>query len=141
MASVINKVFADNVLNWEKGTQMPTPPSNLYLALLTAMPTKNDGTGLVEVAGGSYARQQITPATWAAITTAADNLTEQAATNADLVFASMPACTVVGVALYDALTAGDWTRAIPLTGGSVVVDVGTSFTVASGNLTRKASGA
>ena len=36
-----------------------TPPSSLYVALYTTVPTSLDGSGGTEVSGGSYARKQI----------------------------------------------------------------------------------
>lgn len=139
MAQLTSAYHSDNILAWEKGTAMPAAPANLYLALLTAMPTRNDGTGLVEAAGGGYARQQIAPAQWAATGTAGDNVTEQASTNVDVSFANMPAATIVGVAIYDAASAGHWLRAATLTGGNAAVSSGQTFTISSGNLTRQSA--
>lgn len=109
MAVFKSKTFSDNILNWLKGTAMPAAPANLYLALFTTMPTTNAGASLVEVSGGAYARQQITPAMWAAITTNADSVTEQMSTNAQLTFPVATANwgTIVGGGIYDAVTAGN----------------------------------
>lgn len=54
------------ILNWLKGTPMPTAPTSLEVGLLTAAPNP-DGTGVAEPSGG-YARQTVT---FGAITTGA----------------------------------------------------------------------
>jgi hypothetical protein len=66
----------------------PTAP--LTVALMTANGT--DTAAGTEVVGGSYARQTLTMA--AAVNGTTSN-------SADLVFAGMPAATVVGVEVYD----------------------------------------
>lgn len=66
----------------------PTAP--LVVALMTANGT--DTAAGTEVVGGSYARQTLTMA--AAVNGTTSN-------SADLVFAGMPAATVVGVEVYD----------------------------------------
>lgn len=66
----------------------PTAP--LQVALMTANGT--DTAAGTEVVGGSYARQTLTMA--AAVNGTTSN-------SADLVFAGMPAATVVGVEVYD----------------------------------------
>lgn len=140
MTQITSQYHSDNILNWEKGTQMPAPPANLYLALLTAMPTKDDGTSLVECAASGYARQPITPAQWAAITTAGDFVTEQTSTNADVVFPAMGTTqTIVGCALYDASAAGHWLRAATLAGGNATITAGSTFTLPSGSVTRQSA--
>ena len=73
-----------------------TPPTTVYMALFTAAPT--DAGGGTEVVGGSYARQAVAwnaPVAGASANTSAEQ------------FIGMPACTVVAVGLYDALTAGN----------------------------------
>lgn len=66
----------------------PTAP--LKVALVTA--NGSDTTAGTEVTGGSYARQNLTMA--AAVTGGTSN-------SADVVFAGMPAATVVGVEIWD----------------------------------------
>jgi hypothetical protein len=134
MATTYSKTRADAILN--------SLPATTYLALLTALPTTNTGTGLVEAAGGGYARQAISQATWAAITTAADNLTEQTSTNGAIAFPTNTGGTLVvaGVALYDALTAGNLLEAVQLAGGSVSVPNGSFFNLPIGNLKRTMAG-
>ncbi len=133
----LSKYAADAYLNWEKGTTMPAAPSNLYLALLTTMPTDNSGTGLVEVSGTGYARQQITPAQWAAVATSG-SFTETSSTNVTVTFPAAGSNwgTIVGVALYDASSAGNALRFGTLSTGNQSINTGNIFSVPSGSLAR-----
>lgn len=83
---------AENLgLDWINGVGTPARPTTpLRVALVTANGT--DAAAGTEVAGGSYARQSLTVA--AAVSGATSN-------SADLVFAGMPAVTVVGVEVWD----------------------------------------
>ncbi|MFJ4785134.1 hypothetical protein [Streptomyces sp. NPDC088794] len=83
---------AENLmLDWIDGVGTPTRPTTpLKVALVTA--NGDDATAGTEVTGGSYARQSLTVA--AASGGATSN-------SADLVFSGMPACTVVGVEVWD----------------------------------------
>lgn len=138
MSVITSKYHADNILAWEAGTQMPAPPADLYLGLLTAMPTRNDGTGLAEATGTGYARLSIAPAQWAAITTAGDNVTEQTSNNLDLTYPAPGAGgwgTAVGVALFDAASAGHWLRAFSMP--AQVITAGANVTVPLGNIVRQ----
>lgn len=146
MSVVHSKTYLDNILGWEKGIQMPTPPANLYIGLLTAMPTKNDGTSMVEVSGNGYARVQVTPAQWAAITTLGDNLTESSSNNALLSFPTPSGTgwgTVVGyVVCTDNLAlsgSSNWIRAATLTGGSQAITAGETVQIPVGNVSRLAA--
>jgi hypothetical protein len=137
-----SKYLSDALLNWEKGTTMPAAPATLYVALLTTMPTKNDGTSLVEVttSGTAYARQPITGSSgWNAITTAGDNVTEQVTNNALILWAAATASygTVLGIAIYDAVTAGNMLAYGTLTSGAQLVSIGNVFSIPAGNLTRQ----
>lgn len=109
MANAMAKVEADRILNWYKGTAFPAVPTNFYVALLTTNPTKNDGTGLVECSDTGYARLPIAPASgWSAISLNGDNIHDQISNAAALLFgAAVAAYTVVGLAIYDALTLGN----------------------------------
>lgn len=117
-----------------------------YLALLTTLPTHNDGTGLVEVTGGSYARVAVAPGDWGAVSTAADNLTEQQSISVEKDFAQATANlgTILGWALFDALTVGNLRRWGPLVdaGGnptSQAVNTGTTFGFKANTVTLKES--
>lgn len=83
---------AENLsLDWILGVGTPTrPTAPLQVALVTANGT--DTAAGTEVAGGSYARQNLSVG--AAVSGATSN-------SADLVFAGMPAATVVGVEIWD----------------------------------------
>lgn len=57
---------AQNVLNWATGQQPYPAIGSRFLALFTAAPTNDAGTGGTEVSGGAYARQQVAGAITAA---------------------------------------------------------------------------
>lgn len=89
--------LADALLDHTLRNVTYTSPGTVYLALFTTMPSA-DGTGGVEVVGGSYARQ---PVTFGA---AVDGV---AASSAAITFSSMPAVTIAGACLFDAVSAGN----------------------------------
>ena len=78
------------------GTTTYTKPSAVYVALYTAAPS--DTGGGTEVTGGSYARQTAT------FSAAASGATSN---SANIDFVVMPACTVVAIGIFDALTTGN----------------------------------
>lgn len=106
---------------------LPTFP--LMIALVTTAPTARDGTGLVEVTGGSYARQSLPAANLPAPTTSGSGVTaiEQSGNSAQLSFTSMPACTVVGIAVFDSAATPVFQYYADLNGGSQVVAAGATF--------------
>mgnify|MGYP001003535323 CR=1 FL=1 len=96
----ISDYLANKLLDHQLGKTSWTMPT-VYVSLHTGDPGK---TGASEVAGGSYARQQVAGAGWnAAASQLADNV------NA-INFTSMPACDVVAVGIWDALTTGNFLR-------------------------------
>jgi len=104
---------AQNLLNYVVGkTAMPTLPT-AYVALLTAAPTSDAGTGGTEVSGGGYARVATTGSTWNAASASsgtAPAIVPASISNAATV--SFPTATAnLGTAiawgLYDASTGGD----------------------------------
>lgn len=116
-------------LNWSTGQKaMPNTltgsvqlPPALFLALFTTAPTADDGTGAVEVTGGSYARTQVAGN---GTTNAATPAGSTPGTNDTLHFASTPAWLVVGMSIYDAtggtlISAG--TTIVSKTGTTVVM--------------------
>ena len=107
-------------LDWVHGVGTPTRPTTpLKVCLLTAM--GSDSAAGTEVTGGSYARQSVT------LSAAASGATSN---SADVTFASMPACTVVGIEIWD--SAGSvrlWSMTLT---ASKVVNSGDTFTLASG---------
>lgn len=134
MANATAQSMADDVLNWVKGTAFPATKANLYVALLTAVPTKNDGTGLTEVSGSSYARQAIASSGWSAISQAADSIHDQISNSAAVTFPAVTTTsyTVVGVAIYDAATVGNllWYASVT----SQAVAVGNQYSIAAAAL-------
>lgn len=143
MATIKSKYLSDIFLNVESGvTQAPNLPTTLYVALLTAMPTTNTGTGLVEVSatGTGYARLPITSAQWAALATNADTITEQALSSIALTWTNSGGTnfgTVVGIALYDALTVGNLYRAATLATGNQTIVSGNVFSLPASNVFRQ----
>jgi hypothetical protein len=135
------QALRDDILNWFRGTTMPTVPATLYVALLTTNPSDETGTGLVEVPTSTwtnYARQSIASSTagWAAPSgtnprkiTNANTLTLPSPTMSP----SSATVTVVGIALYDASTAGTFWGWVGLT-ASKVINNGDTVTFAAGAL-------
>lgn len=134
MANSTAKVLADNILNWFKGTAFPAANANVYVALLTAVPTKNDGTGLTEVSGSSYARQAVASTGWSAIALNADNIHDQITNSAAITYPAVTTTgyTVVGVAVYDAASAGNLLAYASVT--SQAVAVGNQYQIPAGSL-------
>jgi hypothetical protein len=116
--------YGENLLlNWVcKATG--TAPSTLYLALETDQ-IATDSTPGTEVTGGSYARKAVTFAT---------STSGSSASNADVVFAGMPAVTVKAGAIYDAATSGNRIWYGNLTANKTL-NAGDTFTVSAGSLT------
>jgi len=96
MAGNLSNYLEDKVLDHILGTTTYTKPTTVYVALYTAAP--NDAGGGTQVTGGSYARQT-------AVFDAASSGATQNTANID--FVSMPACTVVAIGIFDALTVGN----------------------------------
>jgi hypothetical protein len=113
-------------LNWLKGTAFPTAPTTVYVALFTTNPTADDGTGAVEVSGGSYARAAITTSSgWSAIS--GSGTSPHQISNSGVVTFATPSAnwgSVIGIAVYDASTAGNllyWNSITPQTINSGVI--------------------
>lgn len=97
MSSISDYLEARIINFWLRGTDY-TPPAAVYLALFTQVSTDDDTA--TEVAGGSYARQEVTfsdPATGTGLTTNETVMT----------FSALPACTVIAGGVYDAATGGN----------------------------------
>lgn len=90
MADNLSNTGENRALDFILGNTATAPTTPLKVALVTTAGT--DTTAGTEVTGGSYARQTITAG--AAVNGATSN-------SADLVFAGMPAATVVGVEIWD----------------------------------------
>lgn len=135
MANAQAQIAADRQLNYMKGTTPAAPPATWYIALLTAVPTTNTGTGLTEVTGSSYARQPLTASTgWSTISQAADLIHDQISNVNAITFPAVTTAgyTVVGIALYDAVTAGNLWDYTSVT--SQAVAVGNQYVIAAGAL-------
>ena len=135
MANALMATQADRMLSWFKGTTFTAAPTTLWVALLTANATTNTGTSLAEVSGSSYARQSITSASgWSAISQNADTIHDQISNSAVITFPAVTTTgyTVVGLAIYDAVTAGNLLMTQSVT--SQAVAVGNSYQVAIGGL-------
>lgn len=113
----------NKMLDHELGTTSWTKPT-VYLSLHTAQPDPS-GTPSNEVTGGSYARQAIT------FSAASGGSTSN---NANVNFASMPACTITHWGLYDAPTAGNLLMYGALA-ASKTVNAGDTETVSNGTAT------
>jgi hypothetical protein len=120
---------AENLaLDWVNGVGTPTRPTTpLKVALVTA--NGSDTAAGTEVTGGSYARQSLSVA--AASAGATSN-------SADLVFAGMPAATVVGVEVWDSAGAPVrlWYGALAV---SRTVAAGDELRITAGSLTLSLS--
>ncbi|MFF4090391.1 hypothetical protein ACFYY9_26445 [Streptomyces nigra] len=90
MADNLSNTAENRALDWLMGTATTAPTTPLKVALVTA--NGSDTAAGTEVAGGSYARKNLTVA--AAVNGATSN-------SADLVWTGMPAATVVGVEVWD----------------------------------------
>jgi hypothetical protein len=134
MANAAAKVLADDILNWFKGTTFPATLANTYVALLTTNPTKNDGTGLVECSDSAYAREAVASSGWSAISLNADNIHDEISNSAVITFPAVAgaAYTVVGLAIYSAVTAGSLLAYGAVT--SQAVSTGNSYQIAIGSL-------
>ena len=90
MADALTNTAENRCLDFILAGTATAPTAPLKVALVTA--NGSDTTAGTEVTGGSYARQTLTVG--AASAGATSN-------SADLVFSGMPACTVVGVEVWD----------------------------------------
>jgi len=122
MAGNLSNYLEDKVLDHILGTTTYTKPTTVYVALYTAAP--NDAGGGTQVTGGSYARQT-------AVFDAASSGATQNTANID--FVNMPACTVVAIGIFDALTVGNL-----LVWGTLAtnksLDAGDTLRIATGDL-------
>lgn len=121
MAGSASNYLENKLIDHSLGTTTFTKPTTVYAALYTVAPS--DSSAGTEVTGGSYARQAIT-------FSAASSGSTSNNTNVD--FNTMPAVTVVSVAVLDASTAGNMLYHGTLT---------TNRTVSAGDSIRIASGA
>ena len=114
--------LADKLLDHVAINVAYTSPTTVYVALFTVMPTAAGGG--TEVTGGSYARQAVTMGAGAS---------GVSSNSVPLSFTSMPAATVVGACLFDALTTGNLLYYGPF-GSSATIAAGTDFDVPVGDV-------
>ena len=126
-------VVGTSTLSW--GT-VPT----VYIGLNSAAST--DAAAGTEAVGGSYARQPIVcslaniSGTQGTGTTLASSGTDGTVENNNpVVFTNMPAVTLVGFTIWDALTAGNMLFHAPLTGQPIAVVAASTVTFAANALT------
>lgn len=125
MPQGIDVDLANEILDHIFGGGDYTREATVYAALLTTLPS-SDGSGAVEATGGGYARQSVTnnstnfPASSGGIKSNGAAITWSAFTAA--------LGTIVGVAIYDASTAGNLMCWAELS-SSVYVDNGQGFTI------------
>lgn len=129
-------------IDWFFRGQTLTPPTTIYVALLTAAPS--DAGGGTEVSGGSYARTGVTGAlaNWAGTQSAGSTVAStgtggQTSNNAAITF---PAPTgnwgsVTHMGLYDASTAGNLLYWVALTTAKTVNNGDAAPSFAIGALT------
>lgn len=122
MAGNLSDYLEVKLLDHFLGTTTYTKPTTVYLALYTAAPT--DSSAGTEVSGGSYARKVAT------FNGASSGATTN---NSDIDFNGMPACTVVAIAVTDALTSGNILVYGPLTANKSL-DAGDILRVSAGDL-------
>lgn len=124
--------LSDKMLNWLKGTAFATAPTTVYVALFTTNPTADDGTGAVEVSGGSYARVAITTSTgWSSIS----GTNPRQISNGGTLSFPLPTAnwgSVVGIAVYDASSAGNLLYWNSIT--SQTINSGVVASISAGNL-------
>lgn len=122
MAGNITDTFENRMLDWSVGNSTTAPTAPLKCRLMTA--NGSDASAGTEVTGGSYASQT---ATFSASSSGSTS------NSADLVFNGMPACTVVGVEVWD--SAGSpvriWYGALT---ASKAVNSGDTFKITAGQL-------
>lgn len=122
MAGNITDVFENRMLDWSLGNTTTAPTAPLKCRLMTANGT--DASAGTEVTGGSYASQTVT------FSAASGGSTSN---SADLVFNGMPACTVVGVEVWDSAgtPARIWYGALS---ANKTVNAGDPFKITAGQL-------
>ncbi len=121
----------DQLLNWMKGTAFVAATTNVYVALFTTAPA-DDGTGYVEVSGGSYARVLMARATaFSAIT--GGTAPHQISNNGVLTFPTPSANwgTILAIGIFDLVTlnAGNLLYWNTITSQSINTGVIASFAI------------
>lgn len=138
VTSGASQYLENAVLNWFRGTTFPASLVTAYLALFTTAPVNGSDGSAVEVSGTSYVRKSFTVNTtnFAAPSGAAP---ATSVSGANQVFATPGGSwgTVVGWAIYDAVTAGNMLAYGAFTG--VAVGTGDTVEFLAGNMTLSVS--
>jgi hypothetical protein len=126
-------------LNWYKGTTAGSGLTTGYIALFTTTPA-NDGTGGVEVSGGSYARQGLSGTSGWTAQSGSNPTAMKNNTAVNFPTATANWGTIVGVGVYDASTSGNllWVGALT---SSVVINSGDVLQFAANALVLNVNGA
>jgi hypothetical protein len=125
MASGVSNFLAGKIIDHLLRNQAYTPPSTIYVALFTTMPTRSSaGT---EVSGSAYARQSV------ALSAASSGLTDNTALITFPTASGGNWGTILGIGIMDASTAGNLLWFGTLTASRVVND-GTTFTIAASDI-------
>lgn len=119
MSDYLEEALRDHVLR----NIAYTSPTDVYMSLVTVV-WADDGTG-TEVVGGSYARK--------VLAFIAGGGAGDATTSAALTWLNMPACTVVGAGIHDAVAAGNLLLHAPLPSPKVVA-AGQTFEFTAGDV-------
>jgi len=129
--SSFSSYIEDLIYRWMlRATNMPSAPTNIYLALFTSDPQDN-GSGN-EVSGGNYARELIafdTPTSIVGTGTSGSN-------SSNIIFTTATADwgSITHGALFDALSGGNllsyWPWAV-----AKLIQTGDTYTVAAGDIT------
>lgn len=131
-SNAMSSYLEDQVLNWLKGTTFVAAPATVYVALYTATPTDANASG-TEVTGGTYSRKAVTTSTgWSSISGSGPHTISNSGT-IDWT-TTLPACTLVAFAIYDASSAGNELFWGPLTGQPISVNAGDPTSFAAGAL-------
>ena len=127
MADNLTDAAEARVLNWLTGNSTVAPVGPLMARLMTANGSDSaNGTEVTNGGGSSYSPQSVT---FGAATAG-----NPASNSADVVFANMPACTVVGVEIWDSAgTPFRWWWGAST--ASVPVSLGTTLRIVAGQLT------
>lgn len=137
MPSRLSNTDANNSLNVRFGAVASNAPATYHFALLTTAPSNNDGAGAVEVTGGAYARVAVTNN--ATNFPAAASRSKSNGTAITYPPATANWGTVVGVALYDAATAGTF-RGYAALAQAKTVNSGDTASIANGAFTVTSAG-
>jgi hypothetical protein len=135
----------DSVLKWLKNATLTgtafngsTPPTTHYIALFTTNPTADDGTGAVEVSGGSYARASITASSGYSAISGSGTSPHQISNSGTVTFPTPTGNwgTIIGIGIYDASTSGNLLYWNSITSQTINTGVVASFAASALAITQ-----